>query len=78
MNSEMQDKKWFWGGVAFQMAIGYTVAFFVYQVGTFAVTGSLGAGFVPGLLAVLVMAGIIVALIKNTEKKMKAEKALKK
>ena len=78
MNSEMQDKKWFWGGVAFQMTIGYTVAFLVYQVGTLVTTGNVGAGFVPGLIAVLVMAGIILALIKNTEKKMKAEKALKK
>ena len=78
MNSEMQDKTWFWGGVAFQMTIGYTVAFLVYQVGTLVTTGSVGIGFVPGLMAVLVMAGIILALIKNTEKKMNAEKALKK
>ena len=27
MNSEMQDRKWFWGGVALQFATGYTVAF---------------------------------------------------
>jgi ferrous iron transport protein B len=78
MNSEMQDKKWFWGGVAFQMAIGYTVAFLVYQIGTFATTGNLGAGFVPGLLAVLGIAAIIFALIKNAEKKMNAQKVLKK
>jgi ferrous iron transport protein B len=78
MNSEMQDKKWFWGGVAFQMAIGYTVAFLVYQIGTFVTTGNLGAGFVPGLLAVLGIAAIIFALIKNAEKKMNAQKVLKK
>ena len=78
MNSEMQDKKWFWGGVAFQMAIGYTVAFLVYQIGTLATTGNLGAGFVPGLLAVLGIAAIIFALIKNAEKKMNAQKVLKK
>ena len=78
MNSEMQDKKWFWGGVAFQMATGYTVAFLVYQIGTLITTGSFGAAFIPGLLAVLAIAAVIVALIKNTEKKMSAQKALKK
>ncbi len=78
MNAEMQDKKWFWGGVAFQMATGYVAAFLVYQIGTLITTGSLGAAFVPGLIAVLAIAAIIIAMIKNTEKKMGAQKALKK
>ena len=52
MNSEMQDKRWLWGGIALQLATGYTVAFFVYQVGTLITTGTLGNGFVPGLIAV--------------------------
>ena len=68
MNSEMQDKKWFWGGVALQLATGYTVAFLVYQIGTLITTGVLGAGFVPGLIAVLAMAGVIVYLIRRNEK----------
>ena len=69
MNSEMQDKKWFWGGVALQLATGYSVAYLVYQAGTLITTGTLGAGFVPGLIAVGVMAGVIVFLIrKNTVK----------
>ena len=29
MNSEMKDRKWFWGGVALQFGTGYAVAFFV-------------------------------------------------
>ncbi|MBR6518809.1 MAG: ferrous iron transporter B, partial [Oscillospiraceae bacterium] len=33
MNSEINDRKWFWGGVALQFATGYTVAFLVYQIG---------------------------------------------
>ena len=68
MNSEMQSAKWFWGGVALQMATGYTVAFLVFQIGTLITTGSLGAGFVPGLVAVAVIAGVIVYLIKRGEK----------
>ncbi len=62
MNAELQDKKWFWGGVALQLGTGYTIAFLMYQFGTLIVTGSLGNGFVGGLIAVLVMVGILVAL----------------
>ena len=76
MNSEMQDAKWFWGGVALQIATGYSVAFVTYQLGTLIVSlkngagFALGAGFVPGLIAVLVMAAIIVAVgVYNNKKK---------
>ena len=68
MNAEMQSGKWFWGGVALQMATGYTIGFLVYQIGTLITTGSLGAGFVPGLIAVLVFVAIIVALICKANK----------
>ena len=68
MNSEMQDKKWFWGGIALQMATGYTVAFLVYQIGTLITTGALGAGFVPGLIAVLAMAGVVISLIRKNNR----------
>ena len=77
MNSEMQDRKWFWGGVALQFGTGYAVAFLVYQIGTLITTGSLGAGFVPGLIAVAVMVGILVALIMNANKTVDAKYALK-
>lgn len=84
MNSEMQDRKWFWGGVALQMGNGYTVAFLVYQIGTLIVNLAdgkgfvFGAGFVPGLIAVLVMVAIVVALIIRNNAKFKAEYELKK
>lgn len=73
MNSEMQDKKWLFGGIALQLGTGYTVAFLVYQIGTLVTTGTLGTGFVPGLIAVAVMAAIVVALIRNTDKKFNEE-----
>ncbi|MDO4545588.1 MAG: ferrous iron transporter B [Bacillota bacterium] len=78
MNSEMQDKKWLWGGIGLQFGTGYTVAFLVYQVGTLATTGSLGTGFVPGLIAVLVMAAIVVAIVRRSNKKFDDEYALHK
>ena len=84
MNSEMQDAKWFWGGVGLQFVTGYTVAFFTYQLGTLIVSlkngngFALGAGFVPGLIAVLAMALIIVAVGIYNNKKMAEKYALKK
>lgn len=78
MNSEMQSRKWLWGGICLQFGIGYTVAYLVYQIGTLATTGHVGAGFVPGLIAVLVMASIVVGLIYRTNKKFATEYELKK
>ena len=78
MNSEINDRKWFWGGVALQFATGYTLAFLVYQIGTVITTGGVGAGFVPGLIAVVAIVAVIVYLIKQNEKKIAAEYALKK
>ena len=53
------------------------VSFLVYQIGTLIVSGSLGEAFAPGLVAVLCMLAIVVALIINTDRKLKAEYALK-
>ena len=73
MNSEMQSKKWLWGAICLQLATGYTVAFLVYQAGTLITTGKLGAGFVPGLIAVLVFAAIIAFLIRRTNRQFEAK-----
>jgi ferrous iron transport protein B len=69
MNSEINDRKWFWGGVALQFATGFIVAFFVYQIGTLITEGTLGGGFVPGLIAVIVIITFVISLIKKNEKK---------
>lgn len=68
MSSEMQSRKWFWGGIALQLACGYTIGFLVYQTGTWLTTGSLGNGFAGGLIGILVMASIVVALILGSHK----------
>ena len=76
MNSEIKQKKWLWGGIALQLGVGFTLGFLVYQIGTLITTGSLGAGFLGGLIAVLVMVAIVVYLCINSDKKVKAEYAL--
>jgi len=78
MNSEINDRKWFWGGVALQFATGYVIAFLVYQIGTLITTGTLGAGFLPGLIAVALIIGVIIYLCANADKKLAKDYALKK
>ena len=69
MSSELGSRKWLWGGIGLQFAVGFTVAFTVYQAGTLITTGAVGAAFVPGLVAVAVIVGIFVCLIKKADKK---------
>ena len=76
MNAEIKQKKWFWGGIALQLAAGYTVSFLVYQIGTLIETGSVGAGFLGGLIAVAVIVSVIVYLCVSSKQKIKTEYAL--
>lgn len=76
MNSEMKSAKWLWAGIGLQLGTGYTVGFLVYQIGTLITTGSLGAGFVPGLAAVLIFAAVLVHLCVKSEQDLKREYAL--
>lgn len=73
LNSELQSGKWLFGAICLQLATGYTVGFFVYQIGTLITTGSLGVGFVGGLIAVLVFAAIIAGIIVKNNKAFDAE-----
>ena len=73
MNSEMKSGKWLFGGICLQLATGYTVAFLVYQIGTLVTTGALGTAFVPGLIAILVFAAIIIWRIRKSDKEFTAE-----
>ena len=77
MNSEINDRKWFWGGVALQFATGFGVSFLVYQIGTLITTGSVGEGFVPGLVAVIAMAAVVAYLIRKANAALKKEYELK-
>ena len=76
MNSEMKSAKWLWAGIGFQLGTGYTVGFLVYQIGTLITTGTLGAGFLPGLIAVAVFAAVLVYLCLKADRDLQREYAL--
>ncbi len=73
MNSEMKSGKWLFGGICLQLATGYTVAFFVYQIGTLITTGALGTAFIPGLIAVLVFVAIVIWRIRKSDREFASE-----
>ena len=77
MNAEMKSAKWLWGGIGLQFAVGYTVAFFVYQIGTLIAEGTFGAAFVPGLVTVLAIASVIVYLCVTAEERSSKTKTAK-
>jgi len=78
MNAEMKSAKWLWGGIGLQLATGYTVAYLVYTIGTIVTGGTLNVGAaIGGFVAVLAMVVVIIGIIMNTNKKLKAEALLK-
>ncbi len=78
MNSEMKSAKWLWGGIGLQLMTGFSIGFIVFQAGTIITTGKIGAGFIPGLVAVIAFAVVITVLCIRGEKKAAEEKAKKK
>jgi ferrous iron transport protein B len=73
MNAEMQSRKWVIGAVAFQLGLGYSVAYLVYQIGTLITTGSFGVAWFGGLLALIAMAGVLNFIMYKQNKKAVAE-----
>ena len=70
MNSEMKSPKWLWGGVGFQLAVGYTVSYLVYTVGTLITAPHLlnVTAALIGLAAILLIAGLVTAQILKVNK----------
>ncbi len=79
MNAEMKSAKWLWGGIGLQLAVGYTVAYLVYTIGTLITGAPLNVGAaIGGFVAVAVMAAGVVAIIMNNNKKINTEYVLKR
>ncbi|MBE6671503.1 MAG: ferrous iron transport protein B [Ruminococcaceae bacterium] len=75
MNAEINNRKWFWSGIALQFSVGYTVSYFVYTIGTLItapetlhVKGALAGGII-----VAAIIAIITYLCINGEKNAKIE-----
>ncbi len=77
MNAEIKSKKWLFAGIGLQFAIGYTVAFLVYQVGTLIVDKTVGEALVPGIIAVAAIIAAVTYFSLRTKKKTEAEYANK-
>jgi len=78
MNAEMKSAKWLWGGIGLQLAVGYTVSYLVYTIGTIVTGGALNIGAaIAGLVAILAMAAVILAIIHHNNNTLKAEYTLK-
>lgn len=73
MNSEMKSKKWLFAGIGLQFAVGYIVAFLVYQIGTPIVYGKAGEGLVLGAIGVSVVVIAITVLAIRSNRKAVAE-----
>ena len=71
MSSEMKSAKWLWSGIALQLGVGFTVSFFVYQIGTLITKGTLGNGFLAGFIAIVIMVAVIVYLCFKANKKIR-------
>ena len=72
MNAEMKSAKWLWGGIGLQLAVGYTVSYLVYTVGTLIAGAPLNTGAaIAGLVAVAAMIAVIVGLIIRTNRQLK-------
>ncbi len=74
MRAELSNRKWFFAGVALQLSTGYTVAYFVYTIGTLITapqTLHIGAAL-GGLAFVAAFAGVLVHLCSRARKKVAA------
>ena len=71
MNAEIKQKKWLWGGIGLQLAVGYTLGYLVYTVGTLITApGTLNvSAAVAGGVVVLAMAAVVAALCISADRK---------
>ncbi len=62
MNAEMSSKKWFFGGIGFQLGVGYTVSYLVYTIGTL-ITAKESLNVTAALLGLAAVTFFIAAVV---------------
>ncbi len=65
MNAEIENKKWLFAGIGLQFGTAFVVAFLIYQIGTLMTLGTVGTGFIPGLIVVAALFGLLAYLLKK-------------
>ena len=80
MNSEMKSRKWLFGGIALQVAVGYSIGFLTFFFGTLFTTRDFGEAWMPILgWAIELLIGVVISvLIIKRNNELKREAALKK
>jgi ferrous iron transport protein B len=81
MNAELKSKKWFFGAIGLQLAVGYSIGFIVNFFGTvFSSTSSFDSIWMPilGWSIVALSVGTIAFIAVRNQKRFKAEEQLKK
>jgi len=75
MNSEIKSKKWLFGGVALQCAVGYVLGFAVFFFGSLITGGNMGPAWMPivGWAVTAVIVAAVAYIIHRTNKKIKNE-----
>ena len=73
MNAEMGSRKWFWAGIGLQLGMGYTVAYFVYTIGTLLTAPQYlnTAGVLGGLALVVLFMAVLAGLTLRAKKSVK-------
>ena len=73
MNAEMKSTKWVFAGIGLQLAVGYTVAYLTYTLGTlFSAPATLNVGAaIAGLVFVLAVVAFVVYLILRNRNSLK-------
>lgn len=69
MNAEYQSRKWLTRAILFQLAVGYTLAMLITQIGTLLVYGEFAVGFIPAVVISIFMGALLIYLIKRSKKK---------
>jgi len=65
----MNDRKWLFRGLAFQLSAGFLIAMFISQIGSLVFYGEASSGLVPALFVLVFYVGLLTVLIRRADRK---------
>ncbi len=80
MNSEIKSRRWFFGGIGLQLAVGYSLGFLVYFFGTLFTGGTFHSVWAPivGWVVVAAIVAFITYLVLERRADARTSEAMKK